>query len=82
MINQSQIKPNTPVVGSNNGQFAVVDHMEGKDQIKLMKDGKGVHHFIPMSWVTKVDDKVHIDRTSGQAMNDWLDKPQAATPKT
>jgi hypothetical protein len=28
MITASQIKPNTPVVCSNNGQLAVVDHME------------------------------------------------------
>ena len=27
MINASQIKPNTPVVCSNNRQFAIVDHM-------------------------------------------------------
>lgn len=81
MINQSQIKPNTPVVGSNNGKFAVVDHMEGTDQIKLMKDGKGVHHFIPMNWVTKVDDKVHLDRTSSQAMSEWRDSPTVAAPK-
>ena len=35
MINASQIKPHAPVVCSNNGQFAVVDHMEGADTIKL-----------------------------------------------
>ncbi len=32
--------------------------MEGKDTIKLEKDKEGQHHYIPMSWVTKVDDKV------------------------
>ncbi|HSO36968.1 MAG TPA: DUF2171 domain-containing protein, partial [Labilithrix sp.] len=45
MINASQIKPNTPVVCSEDGQFAVVDHMEGTNDIKLAKDDKGVHHF-------------------------------------
>ena len=71
MINASQIKPKTPVVCSKDGQFAVVDHMEGATSIKLQKDDKGVHHFIPLAWVTKVDDKVHVDRTGDQAMTDW-----------
>jgi len=71
MINATQIKPNTPVVCSDDGQFGIVDHLEGTDTIKLMKDGKGVHHFIPLQWVTKVDDKVHVDRPGAQAMKDW-----------
>jgi hypothetical protein len=75
MINASQIKPNTPVVCSNNRQFAVVDHMEGTDTIKLNKDDKGQHHYIPMSWVKSVDDKVHVDRPGDQAMREWLTAP-------
>lgn len=71
MITATQIKPNTPVVCSDDGQFGIVDHLEGTDTIKLMKDGKGVHHFIPLKWVTKVDDKVHVDRPGAQAMKDW-----------
>jgi hypothetical protein len=70
------IKPHMPVVCSENGQFAVVDHIEGTDQIKLAKDKEGKHHFIPMSWVTSVDDKVHIDRPGKQAMQEWSTKPK------
>ncbi|MEO7330960.1 MAG: DUF2171 domain-containing protein [Minicystis sp.] len=71
MISATQIKPHTPVVCSEDGQFAVVDHMEGTSTIKLAKDKTGQHHYIPMSWVTKVDDKVHVDRPGDQAMRDW-----------
>ncbi len=71
MINPSQIKPEMPVVCSENGQFAVVDHMDGSDTIKLKKDKWGKHHFIPASWVTQVDDKVHVDRPGEQAMKEW-----------
>ena len=77
MVNPSQIKPNTPVVCSKDGQFGVVDHMQGKDTIKLNKDDKGVHHYIPLSWVTSVDDKVHVDRTGDEAMKQWTDTPPA-----
>jgi hypothetical protein len=75
MINATQIKPKTPVVCSNNGQFAVVDHMEGTDTIKLAKDDKGMHHYIPLKWVTKVDDKIHVDRPGQQAMKEWTSTP-------
>jgi hypothetical protein len=71
MINQSQIKPHMPVVCSQGGQFAVVDHMEGESTIKLAKDDSGKHHYIPLSWVTTVDDKVHVDRPGKQAMQEW-----------
>ncbi|MEO8183824.1 MAG: DUF2171 domain-containing protein [Deltaproteobacteria bacterium] len=71
MIEASKIKNNMPVVCSEDGQFAVVDHMLGKDSIKLKKDKSGQHHFIPFSWVTSIDDKVHIDRPGDQAMRDW-----------
>ena len=69
-----QIKAHMPVVCSNNGQFATVDHIEGKS-VKLTKDDKGQHHYIPLDWVKSIDDKVHIDRPGKQAMTDWSTKP-------
>jgi hypothetical protein len=71
MVNAQEIKPDMPVVCSEDGQFAVVDHVDGKDSIKLKKDKAGKHHFIPMKWVTTVDNKVHIDRPGDQAMREW-----------
>ena len=71
MINVQKIKPDMPVVCSLEGQFAVVDHLEGRDSIKLKRDKSGKHHFIPISWVTAVDGKVHVDRPGDQAMKEW-----------
>ncbi len=71
------IKPRMPVVCSENGQFATVDHVEGTDMIKLTKDRTGQHHYIPLAWVTSVDDKVHVDRTGDQAMREWSSTPDA-----
>ena len=73
------IKPHMAVVCSENGQFATVDHLEGTDQIKLAKDQSGQHHYIPLAWVTAVDDKVHIDRTGDQAMKEWSSSSSAPT---
>ena len=75
MIQASEIKPHTPVVCSKGGQFAVVDHIEGTDSIKLAKDEKGQHHLIPLAWVTKVDNAVHVDRPGDQAMREWVSTP-------
>lgn len=75
MTDVNQIKPNMPVVCSEYRQFGVVDHMEGPETIKLAKDKAGLHHFIPLSWVRWVDDKVHIDRPGRQAMSEWSTKP-------
>ncbi|MEY4576868.1 MAG: hypothetical protein RL701_1571, partial [Pseudomonadota bacterium] len=74
MVNAAQIKPDMPVVCSKDGQFAVVDHIDA-DSIKLKKDKSGQHHFIPLNWVTNVDQKVHIDRPGDQAMREWSTTP-------
>ena len=66
------IKPHMPVVGSEGGQFAVVDHMASDNRtIKLAKDASGKHHSSPVSWVTQVDNAVHLDRPGQQAMREW-----------
>ncbi|HEV8246950.1 MAG TPA: DUF2171 domain-containing protein [Polyangiaceae bacterium] len=77
MIDTKMIKPHMPVVCSEEGQFAVVDHIQGKE-LKLSKDDKGQHHFIPLEWVRAIDDKVHIDRPGDQAMKEWKTSPAAA----
>jgi hypothetical protein len=78
MINTAQIKPDMPVVCSQNGQFGTVDHLEGKNSIKLKKDKSGQHHYIPVSWVTSVEGgKVKVDRPGDQAMQEWSITPSS-----
>lgn len=72
MINPDQINPDMPVVCSEEGQFATVDHMEGTNTIKLKKDKVGQHHYIPLTWVCSIENgKVKIDRPGDRAMQDW-----------
>jgi hypothetical protein len=70
-IDKTQIKPHMPVVCSEGGQFGTVDHLDANNTIKLTKDENGQHHWIPLSWVTSVDNHVHIDRPGKQAMQQW-----------
>ena len=73
-MQSNQIQPDMPVVCSQDGQFAEVDHMEGADTIKLKRDDAGNHHYIPLSWVTSVEDgKVKIDRPGEEAMQEWTE---------
>jgi len=74
------IKPHMPVVCSNGGQFATVDHLEGSDTIKLTRDNAGQHHYIPLAWVTSVDAEVHIDRPGEQAMKEWSSTAPSEQP--
>ncbi len=72
MINPDQIKPDMPVVCSQDGQFATVDHMEGTDTIKLKKDKAGQHHYIPLTWVSSIEGgTVKVDRPGDQAIQEW-----------
>jgi hypothetical protein len=66
-----QIKEHMPVVGSAGQPFATVDHVDAGNMIKLTKDDQGNHHWIPLAWVTRVDDHVHLDRPSDQVMVEW-----------
>ncbi|MGI8483608.1 MAG: DUF2171 domain-containing protein, partial [Thermomicrobiales bacterium] len=43
MVTTSQIKEHMPVVCSEGGQFASVDHLDQGSTIKLTKDDKGQH---------------------------------------
>jgi len=72
MINPDQIKPDMPVVCSQDGQFATVDHMEGTNTIKLKKDETGQHHYIPLTWASSIEKgKVKVDRPGDQAVQEW-----------
>ncbi len=70
MVTTTQIREHMPVVCSNGVQFGTVDRVED-DSIKLTKDEHGQHHWIPMRWVDRVDEHVHVDRPGDQAMREW-----------
>ncbi|HWV23625.1 MAG TPA: DUF2171 domain-containing protein [Thermomicrobiales bacterium] len=72
---RNRIQDHMPVVCSNGGQFATVDHLDRDNTIKLTRDENGNHHWIPMNWVTKVDNEVYVDRPGNQAMQDWSSAP-------
>lgn len=78
---RDQIKEHMAVVGSDSNEFAKVDHLDTGDTIKLTKDENGKHHWIPLKWVIRVDEHVHIDRPGTQATQEWSDSSPAELHK-
>jgi len=75
-LDSRQIRPNLPVVCSNGIRLGIVERVERADFIRLAQDEKGQHHYIPLSWVTKIDDEVHVDRSREQAIREWTTTPK------
>ena len=68
-----RIAEHMPVVGSDGQRIGTVDAVEG-ESIKLtrhdMPDGQ--HHHVPLSWVSGVDQHVHLTKTRDDALRDLL----------
>ena len=61
------------VVGSDGSHVGTVDKVAG-DRIVLTRSDEnagGVHHWVPCGWVETVDERVTLNRTSEQAMDEW-----------
>jgi hypothetical protein len=70
----AEIREHMDVYGSCGNFLGKVDHVEG-DRIKLTKNDSpdGQHHTIPLSWVAKVHDHIHLNKNCGEAARDWQD---------
>jgi hypothetical protein len=68
------IREHMSVYGSCGNFLGKVDHVQD-NSIKLTKNDSpdGQHHLIPLAWVTKVDDHVHLNKNCGEAKREWQD---------
>ena len=68
----AEIRDHMDVIGSCGNKLGVVDHVEG-GAIKLTKkdSADGQHHLIPMNWVERVDEHVHLNKNCGEAKKEW-----------
>ncbi len=69
----TSIKEHMQVLGSDGILVGVVDHLEGRDRIKLTRNDSadGQHHFIDAGLVDHVDDSVHLSKTADEVMGAW-----------
>jgi hypothetical protein len=75
---RDQISEHMPILGSDSNEIGTVDHLDAGDTIKITKDENGNHHWIPIAWVTRVDQHVHLDRPGTQAVQEWSDSSPEA----
>jgi hypothetical protein len=76
----ADIHEHMDVFGSCGNKLGRVDHVEG-NSIKLTKNDSpdGEHHYIPLSWVSKVDNHVHLSKDCSDARNEWQSAPLGTT---
>src|SRR5262249_29544921 len=77
MTNVQQIREHMQVLGSCGGLIGRVDRAEGAS-IKLTKDSPnadGEHRYIPLAWVERVDQHVHLNRPCRDVQVEWQGHP-------
>jgi hypothetical protein len=72
-MDTAKIKEHMEVIASDGQKVGQVDHLEGADKIKLTKQGAadGKHHFIPVTWVAKIDQHVHLNKAAKDVKAQW-----------
>jgi hypothetical protein len=74
MIDTAKIAERMEVVAADGKHVGTVDHMEGRDMIKLTRNdpvAKGLHHYVPFDWVETVDEQVHLSKDSDEIFQSW-----------
>jgi hypothetical protein len=72
----SRVQEHQDVVGSDGQHLGTVDKVRG-DRIILTKNDQeagGHHHSIPCSWVSRVEERVELNKTADQARAAWKDE--------
>jgi hypothetical protein len=70
MTNPARIQKHMDVVSSKSEPLGIVDHLDGST-LKLSRDVVGQHHFVPLTWVDYIDEKIHLKRTAKEVERLW-----------
>jgi hypothetical protein len=74
MANIDDIRQQMHVITDCGTIIGLVDSVEG-DLIRLNAsdlDFTGEYHYIPMHWVDRVDNHVHLNRSWDEVEHDWV----------
>jgi hypothetical protein len=68
----ADIREHMDIYASCGTKIGKVDHLEG-DSIKLTKNDSpdGQHHRIPLDWVAKVHDHIHLKKNHKEVQGEW-----------
>lgn len=73
MVESDKIEPNMEIVGNDGRFIGVVDGIENDIELRLRRDDSkiSIRHFLPLATVERVDNRVHLNRSSIRAMAEW-----------
>ena len=80
MNKATDIREHMEVIASCGTHVGEVDHVEG-NSIKMTKNDPaagGKHHFVPVDWVQRVDQHVHLTKNSEEVFKNWKTEPATA----
>ncbi len=70
-MNSDDIRSGMQVLGSDGGMIGVVDGVDGPDiRVREGSEAAG-RHAVPLAWVSRVDEHVHLDRSAALARDTW-----------
>ena len=70
-MNRDDIRSGMQVLGSDGGMIGVVDGLDGSD-IRVREGSEAAaRHAVPLAWVSRVDEHVHLDRSAALARETW-----------
>ena len=71
----SKIKEHMEVLGSDEVHIGTVDHVVAGDRIKLTRadSDDGMHHYLPTELVDHVDEHVHLNVPSDEAIDQMVE---------
>jgi len=74
MIDPETIKKDMPVIASDGERIGEVDGVEGGDRIKLKRTTSpdGVHHYVAIGDVARIDEHVHLSRPASEIRSGWM----------
>jgi hypothetical protein len=71
----SKIQKQMNVLALDGKHVGSVEKIEDEDKIKLTRKDRAAHeghgHFVPLSWVVRVDNHVHLSKTSQEVFASW-----------
>ena len=72
MVDTSQIRNGLAVIASDAEPVGAVDAVEG-DRLKLTRKDStdNIHHYIPLAWVARVEERIHLNRTGAEVRASW-----------
>lgn len=79
MTDTGHIREHMEVVGSCGRHVGTVDHLDG-ESIKLTRndpDAGGMHHWVPLTWIDHVGEKVNLKVDCDRAKQEWYDSAPA-----